>query len=93
MKGIFNGLIGLVEGMINRIIGAVNGFIGGFNDVVGWGASFIGVDWEGLQRPGGILPRLAKGGIVDSPHPSWRQAKPEPRPSSPSPSYGARAEA
>ena len=48
VKGIFNGLIGLVEGMINRIIGAINSFIGGFNDVVGWGASFIGVDWEGL---------------------------------------------
>lgn len=68
VKGIFNGLIGLVEGMINRIIGAVNGFIGGFNDVVGWGASFIGVDWEGLATiPEASLPRLAKGGIVDSP--------------------------
>ena len=68
VKGIFNGLIGLVEGMINRIIGAVNGFIGGFNDVVGWGASFIGVDWGGLATiPGVSLPRLAKGGIVDSP--------------------------
>ena len=68
VKGIFNGLIGLVEGMINRIIGAVNGFIGGFNDVVGWGASFIGVDWEGLATiPEVSLPRLAKGGIVDSP--------------------------
>ena len=61
VKGIFNG-------MINRIIGAVNGFIGGFNDVVGWGASFIGVDWEGLAAiPEVSLPRLAKGGIVDSP--------------------------
>jgi TP901 family phage tail tape measure protein len=68
VKGIFNGLIGLVEGMINRIIGAVNGFIGGFNDVVGRGASFIGVDWEGLATiPEVSLPRLAKGGIVDSP--------------------------
>lgn len=68
VKGIFNGLIGLVEGMINRIIGTVNGFIGGFNDVVGWGASFIGVDWEGLATiPEVSLPRLAKGGIVDSP--------------------------
>lgn len=68
VKGIFNGLIGLVEGMINRIIGAVNGFIGGFNDVVGWGASFIGVDWEGLATiPEVSLPQLAKGGIVDSP--------------------------
>lgn len=68
VKGIFNGLIGLVEGMINRIIGAVNGFIGGFKDVVGWGASFIGVDWEGLATiPEVSLPRLAKGGIVDSP--------------------------
>lgn len=68
VKGIFNGLIGLVEGMINRIIGAVNGLIGGFNDVVGWGASFIGVDWEGLATiPEVSLPRLAKGGIVDSP--------------------------
>lgn len=68
VKGIFNGLIGLVEGMINRIIGAINGFIGGFNDVVGWGASFIGVDWEGLAAiPEVSLPRLAKGGIVDSP--------------------------
>lgn len=68
VKGIFNGLIGLVEGMINRIIGAVNSFIGGFNDVVGWGASFIGVDWEGLATiPEVSLPRLAKGGIVDSP--------------------------
>lgn len=68
VKEIFNGLIGLVEGMINRIIGAVNGFIGGFNDVVGWGASFIGVDWEGLATiPEVSLPRLAKGGIVDSP--------------------------
>lgn len=68
VKGIFNGLIGLVEGMINRIIGAVNGFIGGFNDVVGWGASFIGVDWEGLATiPEVSLPLLAKGGIVDSP--------------------------
>lgn len=68
VKGVFNGLIGLVEGMINRIIGAVNGFIGGFNDVVGWGASFIGVDWEGLATiPEVSLPRLAKGGIVDSP--------------------------
>lgn len=68
VKGIFNGLIGLVEGMINRIIGAVNGFIGGFNDVVGWGASFIGVDWEGIATiPEVSLPRLAKGGIVDSP--------------------------
>lgn len=68
VKGIFNGLIGLVEGMINRIIGAVNGFIGGFNDVVGWGASFIGVDCEGLATiPEVSLPRLAKGGIVDSP--------------------------
>lgn len=68
VKGIFNGLIGLVEGMINRIIGAVNGFIGGFNGVVGWGASFIGVDWEGLATiPEVSLPRLAKGGIVDSP--------------------------
>lgn len=68
VKGIFNDLIGLVEGMINRIIGAVNGFIGGFNDVVGWGASFIGVDWEGLATiPEVSLPRLAKGGIVDSP--------------------------
>lgn len=68
VKGIFNGLIGLVEGMINRIIGAVNGFIGGFNDVVGWGASFIGVDWEDLATiPEVSLPRLAKGGIVDSP--------------------------
>ena len=68
VKGIFNGLIGLAEGMINRIIGAVNGFIGGFNDVVGWGASFIGVDWEGLATiPEVSLPRLAKGGIVDSP--------------------------
>lgn len=68
VKGIFNGLIGLVEGMINRIIGAVNGFIGGFNDMVGWGASFIGVDWEGLATiPEVSLPRLAKGGIVDSP--------------------------
>lgn len=68
VKGIFNGLIGMVEGMINRIIGAVNGFIGGFNDVVGWGASFIGVDWEGLATiPEVSLPRLAKGGIVDSP--------------------------
>lgn len=68
VKGIFNGLIGLVEGMINRIIGAVNGFIGGFNDVVGCGASFIGVDWEGLATiPEVSLPRLAKGGIVDSP--------------------------
>lgn len=68
VKGIFNGLIGLVEGMINRIIGAVNGFIGGFNDVVGWGASFIGVDWGGLATiPEVSLPRLAKGGIVDSP--------------------------
>jgi len=68
VKGIFNGLIGLVEGMINRIIGAVNGFIGGFNDVVGLGASFIGVDWEGLATiPEVSLPRLAKGGIVDSP--------------------------
>ena len=68
VKGIFNGLIGLVEGMINRIIGAINGFIGGFNDVVGWGASFIGVDWEGLATiPEVSLPRLAKGGIVDSP--------------------------
>lgn len=68
VKGIFNGMIGLVEGMINRIIGAVNGFIGGFNDVVGWGASFIGVDWEGLATiPEVSLPRLAKGGIVDSP--------------------------
>ena len=68
VKGIFNGLIGLVEGMINRIIGAVNGFIGGFNDVVGWGASFIGVDWEGLATiPEVSIPRLAKGGIVDSP--------------------------
>ena len=68
VKGIFNGLIGLVEGMINRIIGAVNGFIGGFNDVVGWGASLIGVDWEGLATiPEVSLPRLAKGGIVDSP--------------------------
>lgn len=68
VKGIFNGLIGLVEGMINRTIGAVNGFIGGFNDVVGWGASFIGVDWEGLATiPEVSLPRLAKGGIVDSP--------------------------
>ena len=68
VKGIFNGLIGLVEGMINRIIGAVNGFIGGFNDVVGWGASFIGVDWDGLATiPEVSLPRLAKGGIVDSP--------------------------
>lgn len=68
VKGIFNGLIGMVEGMINRIIGAINGFIGGFNDVVGWGASFIGVDWEGLATiPEVSLPRLAKGGIVDSP--------------------------
>lgn len=68
VKGIFNGLIGLVEGMINRIIGAINSFIGGFNDVVGWGASFIGVDWEGLATiPEVSLPRLAKGGIVDSP--------------------------
>ena len=68
VKGIFNGLIGMVEGMINRIIGAINSFIGGFNDVVGWGASFIGVDWEGLATiPGVSLPRLAKGGIVDSP--------------------------
>lgn len=68
VKGIFNGLIGMVEGMINRIIGAINSFIGGFNDVVGWGASFIGVDWEGLATiPEVSLPRLAKGGIVDSP--------------------------
>ena len=68
VKGIFNGLIGLVEGMINRIIGAVNGFIGGFNDVVGWGASFIGVDWEGLATiPEVSLPRLTKGGIVEDP--------------------------
>ena len=68
VKGIFNGLIGLVEGMINRIIGAINSFIGGFNDVVGWGASFIGVNWEGLATiPEVSLPRLAKGGIVDSP--------------------------
>ena len=68
VKGIFNGLIGMVEGMINRIIGAINSFIGGFNDVVGRGASFIGVDWEGLATiPEVSLPRLAKGGIVDSP--------------------------
>lgn len=68
VKGIFNGLISMVEGMINRIIGAINSFIGGFNDVVGWGASFIGVDWEGLATiPEVSLPRLAKGGIVDSP--------------------------
>lgn len=68
VKGVFNGLIGMVEGMINRIIGAVNKFIGGFNDVVGWGASFIGVDWGGVAEiPEVSLPRLAEGGIVDSP--------------------------
>ena len=68
VKGIFNGLIGLVEGMINRIIGAINTFVGGFNDVVGWGASFIGVDWAGIAEiPEVTLPRLAEGGIVDSP--------------------------
>ena len=68
VKGIVNGLLGLVEGMINGVINAINSFIGGFSGIVEKAAAFIGIEWGGIPEiPTVTLPRLAVGGIATGP--------------------------
>lgn len=61
VKGVFDGLVGIVKLPINAVIGIVNGFIGGLNKlkIPDW-VPFIG--GAGVNIP--EIPYLAKGGAV-----------------------------
>lgn len=60
-KGAVNAVLGTIENVINGFIGMINGVIG----VINWGLGAFGVS---LGEIGYVnLPRLARGGIVDSP--------------------------
>jgi len=59
-KGAINGVISFIENFVNLPIDVINGFIGLINDAFG----FIGVNIGLIPRVN--LPRLAKGGLVDS---------------------------
>ncbi len=58
VKGAINGVLGLVEGTINTFVNAINGVIGVINKIPG-------VHLGNVAQL--HIPRLAKGGIIDSP--------------------------
>ncbi|WP_404989280.1 phage tail protein [Clostridium culturomicium] len=62
--GIFKGLVNIVKVPINAIIGLINGMIGGLNRIK-FPSWVPGIGGKGINIP--LIPRLAKGGIVDSP--------------------------
>lgn len=63
-KGIFDGLVGFVKAPVNAIIGIINKLIGGLNKIKlpDW---VPGLGGKGINIP--EIPKLAKGGIIDSP--------------------------
>jgi hypothetical protein len=68
-KGYVNFWIGLFESFINFAIGGVNGIVDGLNTALD-GLAFVtggAVDLNVGKIPNVNLPRLAKGGFVDSP--------------------------
>lgn len=66
MKGILNVGIGIVEGFINFVISGVNAILSGISSVVSAVGSVLGFGDVSLSLGYVTLPRLAKGGIVDS---------------------------
>jgi hypothetical protein len=68
-KGYVNFYIGLFEGFINFAIGGVNGIVDGLNTALDGVAFATGgvIDLNVGKIPSVKLPRLAKGGFVDSP--------------------------
>lgn len=68
-KGYVNFWIGLFEGFINFAIDGVNGIVDGLNQALD-GLAFVtggAIDLNVGKIPNVNLPRLAKGGFVDSP--------------------------
>lgn len=57
-RGAVNAVLGTIENIVNDFIGMINGVIGIINQLPGVSLGYIG---------GVYLPRLARGGIVDSP--------------------------
>ena len=68
-KGYINTWLGIFESFINFFVGGINGIIGGVNQVLAGikTASFGRIDLQVGKIPTVNLPRLAKGGFVDSP--------------------------
>ena len=68
-KNIFDSLVGIVKAPINAIIGMINTVINGLNslsiDLPDWLPGGIGGKSFGVNIPN--IPKLARGGIVDSP--------------------------
>ncbi|VRE09250.1 TMP repeat family [Streptococcus pneumoniae] len=60
-----NGVLGTIENVVNGFIGMINGVIGMINGVIGMINKIPGVSLGGIGYVS--LPRLARGGIVDSP--------------------------
>jgi phage-related protein len=64
VRGIFDGMIRGIKGYVNALIDLINGVIGGINNV----GSFIrDITGGAVNVKVGKIPRLAKGGFVDSP--------------------------
>jgi phage-related protein len=65
---VFNGIVSIIRGPVNAIIDLINGMIGGLNmikiKVPDW-VPLIGGQTLGFNIP--KIPKLAKGGFVDSP--------------------------
>ncbi|MBP3908966.1 MAG: hypothetical protein J6D33_08565, partial [Turicibacter sp.] len=68
-KNIFDSLVGIVKAPINAIIGMINTVINGLNslsiDLPDWLPGGLGGKSFGVNIPN--IPKLARGGIVDSP--------------------------
>lgn len=78
-SGIWDAIWGIVKGVINLIIDALNliwgaiysvvaGIVNGIGDIAGALGDLFGCDWHfSMPEKPPLIPKLAKGGIVDNP--------------------------
>ena len=67
IKGVINAILGGIENFVNGVIKGINWVLSGISKVANAVGSLIGLNPINLQISTISLPRLAKGGIIDSP--------------------------
>lgn len=67
IKNVINSILSGIEGFINGTIRGINKLLSGISNVANAIGSLIGLDPINLQISTISLPRLAKGGIINSP--------------------------
>lgn len=67
IKGVINSILSGIENMVNGVIKGVNWILGGISNIANAIGGLVGMNPINLKLSYVSLPRLAKGGIINSP--------------------------